>query len=108
MSAILPITVIAITIALNALYVAAEFATVGSRLARVQESATAGSRSAARLVNILTDSASLDVYVATCQVGITLTSLVAGAYGQSQLAPLLEPALGVIGGRGGLTTTSVR
>lgn len=100
MTAILPITVIAITIALNALYVAAEFATVGSRLARVQESATAGSRSAARLVDILTDSASLDAYVATCQVSITLTSLVAGAYGQSQLAPLLEPALGSIGGRG--------
>ncbi|MDB5045055.1 MAG: putative hemolysin [Deinococcus sp.] len=83
---------------LNALYVAAEFATVGSRRSRVQESAEAGNRSAAQLLRILQDPKQLDTYVAACQVGITLSSLVAGAYAQAQLTPLLTPVLGGVGG----------
>jgi CBS domain containing-hemolysin-like protein len=100
MSAVTPVGVIAVMVALNALYVAAEFATVGSRRSRVQEDAAAGSGSAGRLLAILSDPKRLDAYVAACQIGITLSSLVAGAYGQAQLTPLLEPALGSIGGRG--------
>lgn len=90
---------IAVMVSFNALYVAAEFATVGSRRSRVQEEAEAGSGSATRLLAILSDPGRLDNYVAACQIGITLSSLVAGAYGQAQLTPLLEPALGGIGGR---------
>jgi putative hemolysin len=100
MNAAVPLLVIALMVALNALYVAAEFATVGSRRSRVQEDAAAGSVSAVRLLAILTDPKRLDAYVAACQIGITLSSLVAGAYGQAQLTPLLEPALGSVGGRG--------
>ena len=94
-----PLAVIALMVALNALYVAAEFATVGSRRSRVQEAAMAGSGPAARLLDILSNPKRLDSYVAACQVGITLSSLVAGAYGQAQLTPLLEPVLGSVGGR---------
>ena len=100
MNVVVPLLVIAVMVAFNALYVAAEFATVGSRRSRVQEDAEAGSSSAARLLEILTDHKRLDAYVAACQIGITLSSLVAGAYGQAQLTPLLEPALGSVGGRG--------
>jgi putative hemolysin len=100
MTAGIPLLVIAVMVAINALYVAAEFATVGSRRSRVQEDAAAGSGSAARLLVILADPKRLDSYVAACQIGITLSSLGAGAYGQAQLTPLLEPALGSIGGRG--------
>lgn len=100
MSALIPLLVITVMVAFNALYVAAEFATVGSRRSRVQEDAAAGSGSAARLLAILTDPKQLDAYVAACQIGITLSSLVAGAYGQAQLTPLLEPSLGSVGGRG--------
>jgi putative hemolysin len=99
MSVAIPLLVIAVMVSFNALYVAAEFATVGSRRSRVQEDAAAGSGSAARLLAILADPKKLDAYVAACQIGITLSSLVAGAYGQAQLTPLLEPALGNIGGR---------
>lgn len=99
MNVAIPLLVIAVMVSLNALYVAAEFATVGSRRSRVQEDAAAGSASAMRLLAILTDPKRLDAYVAACQIGITLSSLVAGAYGQAQLTPLLEPALGGIGGR---------
>ncbi len=86
-------------VAANALYVAAEFATVGARKSRVQESAEAGDPAAAKLLHILRDPKKLDNYVAGCQVGITLSSLVAGAYGQAQLTPLLAPMLGAVGGQ---------
>jgi putative hemolysin len=97
MDVAVPVLVIAVMVALNALYVAAEFATVGSRRSRVQEAAEGGSRSAASLLAILQDPKRLDDYVAACQIGITLSSLVAGAYGQSQLTPLLEPLFGSAG-----------
>jgi len=97
-SALMPFAVILLMVCANALYVAAEFATVGSRKSRVQEIAEAGNGSAERLLGILRDPKRLDTYVAGCQIGITLSSLVAGAYGQARLTPLLEPYLGPIGG----------
>ena len=100
MSVVVPLLVILVMVAFNALYVAAEFATVGSRRSRVQQDAAAGSSSAKRLLAIMADPKRLDGYVAACQIGITLSSLVAGAYGQAQLTPLLEPSLGSVGGRG--------
>ncbi len=84
-------------LALNALYVAAEFATVGSRKSRIQASAEEGNRAAGTLFKIVGDPVALDNYVAACQVGITLSSLVAGAFGQARLTPLLEPLFGSAG-----------
>ena len=98
MTAALPLLVILVMVAVNALYVAAEFAAVGARRSRVQESAESGNRAAVTLLGILRDPQRLDTYVAACQIGITLSSLVAGAYGQSQLTPLLTPSLGPVGG----------
>ena len=98
MKVLVPLMVIAVMVAFNALYVAAEFATVGARRSRVQEAAEGGSGPAERLLAILQDPKLLDNYVAACQIGITLSSLVAGAYGQAQLTPLLEPLFGA-GGR---------
>ncbi|WP_162301957.1 hemolysin family protein [Croceibacterium ferulae] len=90
--------VITAMVAANALYVAAEFATVGARRSRVQERAEAGDRSAGRLLGILHDPKKVDTYVAGCQIGITLSSLVAGAYGQARLTPIIDPLLGSAGG----------
>lgn len=100
MTVLVPLLAISVMIALNALYVAAEFATVGSRRSRVQEAAESGSGPAGGLLAIMADPHRLDTYVAACQIGITLSSLIAGAYGQAQLTPLLAPALGPVGGRG--------
>ncbi len=100
MNVAIPLLVILVMVAFNALYVAAEFATVGSRRSRVQQDAADGSASAKRLLAIMADPKRLDAYVAACQIGITLSSLVAGAYGQAQLTPVLEPSLGSVGGRG--------
>ncbi|MDO4246236.1 MAG: hemolysin family protein [Deinococcus sp.] len=97
MNALVPVLVILVMVAINALYVAAEFATVGSRRSRVQEDAENGNRAARDLLDILRDPKRLDTYVAACQVGITLSSLVAGSYGQAQLTPLLTPYFGAAG-----------
>lgn len=94
MSILIPLLLVAVMVAFNALYVAAEFATVGSRRSRVQEDAASGNSSATGLLSILEDPKRLDSYVAACQIGITLSSLVAGAYGQAALTPVLEDALG--------------
>ena len=92
----LPVTIIIIVfmLILNALYVAAEFATVGARKSRIQTEAEGGNKAAQKLFAIVDDHVALDNYVATCQVGITLSSLVAGIIGQRRLTPLFEPIFG--------------
>lgn len=97
MSIVITIVAIAIMLALNALYVAAEFATVGSRKSRIQAMAQDGNRSAAKLFEIVRNPVKIDNYVAACQVGITLSSLIAGAFGQARLTPLFEPLFGSAG-----------
>ena len=85
---IIVLILLLVMIGFNALYVAAEFATVGSRRSRVQETAENGSGSAKGLLSILEDAERLDNYVAACQIGITLSSLVAGVWGQRELTQL--------------------
>ena len=89
---IITITII-LMIAANALYVAAEFAAVSARKSRVSQLASSGHRLATILLPIVEDKTALDNYVAACQVGITLSSLVLGAYGQSTIANALAPLL---------------
>jgi len=81
----------------NALYVAAEFSFVRSRKTRIGQMADSGHWLAARLLPILKDAKYLDNTIAACQVGITASSLVLGAYGQSTIAVLLAPALARLG-----------
>lgn len=93
MTVILILAVVAIMIFFNALYVAAEFATVSSRRTRIDQMAGSGNRMAQILSPIVNDSKKLDAYVATCQIGITLSSLVLGAYGQNVIAQWLTGPL---------------
>jgi CBS domain containing-hemolysin-like protein len=86
-------TVIALLILLTALYVAAEFAAVSVRRSRIHRLADDGNVLAARLLPVLGDPRELDRYIAASQVGITLSSLILGAYGQATLAPRVEPIL---------------
>lgn len=83
MSLALPVLVVALMVAINALYVAAEFATVGVRKSRIAQMAEEGHRQAGRILPILLDGRRLDHYIAACQIGITLSSLILGAYGQA-------------------------
>lgn len=90
--------VITALILVNALYVAAEFANVGVRHSQVQQKAEEGSALAKRLMPIVSDTAALDRYIAACQIGITISSLVLGAYGQATLARDLTPMFQAFGG----------
>lgn len=81
--------VILLLISLNALYVAAEFAAVGARRARLRRLAEDGHPLARRILPVVDSLHELDRYIAVSQVGITLTSLMLGAYGQAALAPRL-------------------
>lgn len=90
--------VIVFLISVNALYVAAEFAAVAARRSRVRQLAEDGNALAASLLPILQDARKLDRYIAACQIGITLSSLVLGAYGQATLAVYLVPLLQGLGG----------
>ena len=85
--------IIGFLIALTALYVAAEFAAVAARRSRMRRLAEDGNALAARMLPILEDAHELDRYIAASQVGITLSSLILGAYGQAALAPIAAPVV---------------
>jgi putative hemolysin len=53
---------------------------------------------AAWLLPVLESSAALDRYIAVCQIGITLSSLVLGAYAQATIAVWLTPWFARLGG----------
>ena len=86
-------TVIVLLILLTGLYVAAEFAAVSARRSRLRRLAEDGNALAARLLPVLEDPAALDRYIAASQIGITLSSLILGAYGQATIAPRVAPLL---------------
>lgn len=90
--------IIILLVLINALYVAAEFSAVSVRQSRIQQHAEEGDALARMLLPILSDGARLDRYIAACQIGITLSSLVLGAYGQAALAPRLSPLFERFGG----------
>ena len=91
------IITITLMVSANALYVAAEFAAVSARKTRLTQMAGSGNRLAAMLLPYVEDHKALDNYIAACQIGITLSSLVLGAYGQSTVATLLAPILAKLG-----------
>jgi CBS domain containing-hemolysin-like protein len=87
------VAIVASLILVNALYVAAEFGAVSARRSRIQALANQKNWFATLLLPVVQNAAALDRYVATCQIGITLSSLVLGAYGQARLAVVLAPPL---------------
>jgi putative hemolysin len=104
MTWLVALLIISILIFINALYVAAEFATVSARRSRLVQLAAEGSSLARMLVPIVRDRRRLDTYVATCQIGITVSSLLLGYFGQSQLTPVIAP---LIGGADGMSEAAV-
>lgn len=85
--------VVALLIVVNGLYVAGEFSMVSARRSRLANMAGEGNRTAGWLLDVLKTPALLDGLVAACQLGITLSSLVLGFYGQANILRLLTPWL---------------
>jgi len=90
--------IIGLLILVTALYVAAEFGAVGARRSRLRRLAEDGNQLAARVLPVLEDSHALDRYIAASQVGITLSSLILGAYASASIAPRVAPLVQRIGG----------
>src|SRR5215204_3906467 len=81
-------------VALNGLFVAAEFGLVKIRATQVDRLVNEG-RATAHLVKDATRR--LDVYLSVCQLGITISSLGLGWIGEPAFAHLLEPLLEPLG-----------
>lgn len=80
-------------VALNGYFVAAEFAAVGARASRLEQFAS-GSFLARLSLDI---KKRLDLYLSTCQLGITIASLGLGAVTEPAVAALIEPLLHAVG-----------
>ena len=81
--------VIPALILVNAVYVAAEFAAVSVRRSRVRQLAEEGHPLAVWLLPVLETPASLERYIAACQIGITVSGLVLGAYAHAMSVVLV-------------------
>ena len=99
--------VITALLLINALYVAAEFATLSSRRSRLAQMAEEGNRLAGMILPILEEPRRLDTYIAACQLGITLSSLVLGFYAQSALSGAVAPWLERLGISSGVAALSL-
>jgi CBS domain containing-hemolysin-like protein len=80
---------VVVLVALNAFFVAAEFALVGARRTRLEEMAQRGDRKALLAQRAIR---SLDRYISATQLGITLSSLGLGWIGEPALAGLIQGA----------------
>jgi len=85
--------IILLLIALTAFYVAAEYGAVGVRRSRLRRLCEDGHAVAARLLPIVENPQRLNRYIASSQVGITVSGMVLGAYAEAALAPRLVPLL---------------
>jgi len=93
---IMIILVVSVMIFINGLYVAGEFSSVSARKTRIIQMAEEGNRLAQTVLPVLRDPHKLDNYIAASQVGITLSSIVLGIYGEQQIAPLIAPLIAKI------------
>jgi CBS domain containing-hemolysin-like protein len=76
-------------VAANAFFVAAEFAAVSARLSRLESEASSGLL--ARLAILIKKR--LDLYLSSCQLGVTLASLGLGAVTEPAVAAIISPLL---------------
>lgn len=104
---LIPLLIIVFLVAINALYVAAEYATVGVARTRARTLLRQGCPGAAALVDLTGDPVRLDRAITTCQIGISASSLALGAYAQVVLAPALIPWLSRWGGWGEVAVNSL-
>ena len=82
---------VAVLVALNGLFVAAEFALVRASQGRVEQLRDDGRRGAALVLKQIDR---IDEYLSACQLGITMASLGIGFLGEPAIASLFEDVFG--------------
>src|ERR671915_224517 len=82
---------VAVLVALNGLFVAAEFALVRASQGRVEAHLEEGRRTAALVLKQIEH---IDEYLSACQLGITMASLGIGFLGEPAIASLFEDVFG--------------
>jgi len=87
------IGVVFLLILINAFFVAGEFSLVAIRRSRVEQLAESGSFQGRLLKNAMER---LDTYIATTQLGITVTGLLLGIFGEPYVTRLIQPGLTVL------------
>jgi CBS domain containing-hemolysin-like protein len=80
-----------VLIAINGIFVSAEFALVRSRRSRIEQLAAEGARGASGALDQLDR---IDEYLSACQLGITMASIGIGFLGEPAVAELIEPIFG--------------
>ena len=95
-----------VIVAINAFFVAAEFAIVRVRVTRIEDLVQRGIRRAVAAREVLRH---LDAMISACQLGITLASLALGWIGEPAFAHLLEPGFAWMGpfGAGAAHTAAI-
>ena len=88
---VLLLILLLVLVAINGLFVAAEFALVSARRARLVALSEEGAGGAQQA---LVQMDRIDEYLSACQVGITMASIGIGFLGEPSLARLLEPIFG--------------
>src|SRR5215216_6400022 len=88
---VLLLVVLLLLVALNGVFVAAEFALVRSRRGRIEVLVRQGEEGAREALEQIER---IDEYLSACQVGITMASIGIGFLGEPSLAKLLEPIFG--------------
>ncbi|HET7767737.1 MAG TPA: hemolysin family protein [Chloroflexota bacterium] len=84
------IAAVVVLLAANGFFVAAEFAIVAVRKSRLEALANQGNHTARAALHQVKH---LNTYIAACQLGITVASLLLGWIGEPALAHLIEPPL---------------
>ena len=97
MTELLLLVGVAVLVAANGFFVAAEFALVRARDQKIDQMVEEGLRGAA-LARIQVDR--IDEYLSACQLGITMASIGIGFLGEPAIASLLEEPLGNVMGHG--------
>jgi CBS domain containing-hemolysin-like protein len=88
---------VAVLVAANGFFVAAEFGLVRARESRLEQLRDEGRRGAALALRQIDR---IDEYLSACQLGITMASLGIGFMGEPAIASLLEEPLGGVMGHG--------
>jgi len=85
----IPVLVIIVLVLINGLFVAAEFALIGTPRTQIDHAVNQGNPVAKVIQSIMRNPTKQSEYIATAQLGITLASLGLGMYGERKLAEWL-------------------